>query len=39
MKVTRILTEAVVAMWEVHRLQEVLPTISRVPGYYEISVT
>jgi hypothetical protein len=38
-KAARILPEAVVAMWEVHRLQEVLPTASRVPGYSEKPVT
>jgi hypothetical protein len=31
-KATRILPEAVAATWEVHRLSEILPTTSRVPG-------
>jgi hypothetical protein len=37
--VARILQEAVAAMWEVHRLWEILPTASRVPGYSEKLVT
>jgi hypothetical protein len=32
-KAARILSEVVVAMWEVHRLWEILPTASRVLGY------
>jgi hypothetical protein len=38
-KAARILSEAVAATWEVHRLREVLPTTSRVPGYSEKPVT
>jgi hypothetical protein len=38
-KAVRILSEAVTAMWEVHRLREILPTASRVPGYSEKPVT
>jgi hypothetical protein len=38
-KVVRILSEAVVATWEVHRLWEILPTTSRVLGYSEKLVT
>jgi hypothetical protein len=38
-KMTRILSEAVAGMWEVHRLQEILPTASRVPGYSDKPVT
>jgi hypothetical protein len=34
-KAARILPEAVVVTWEVHRLWEILPTASRVPGYSE----
>jgi hypothetical protein len=34
-----ILPEVVAATWEVHRLQEILPTTSRVPGYSEKLVT
>jgi hypothetical protein len=34
-KAPRILSEAVVAMWEVYQLWEILPTASRVPGYSE----
>jgi hypothetical protein len=39
LKVARILLEAVVAMWEVHRLREILPMTSRVPGYSENPVS
>jgi hypothetical protein len=38
-KAARILPEAVAATWEVHRLREILPTASRVPGYSEKPVT
>jgi hypothetical protein len=38
-KAARILSEAVVAMWEVHRLWEILSTTSRVPGYSEQPIT
>jgi hypothetical protein len=38
-RAARILLEAVVAMWEVHRLQVILPTKSRVPGYSKKPVT
>jgi hypothetical protein len=38
-KAARILSEVVVAMWEVHQLPEILPTASRVPGYSEKPVT
>jgi hypothetical protein len=38
-KVSRILSEAVAAMWEVHWLWKILPTTSRVPGYSEKPVT
>jgi hypothetical protein len=38
-KTTRILLEAVVTTWEVHRLWDILPTTSRVTGYSEKSVT
>jgi hypothetical protein len=38
-KASRILPEAVVATWEMHRLREILPTASRVPGYSEKPVT
>jgi hypothetical protein len=34
-KVARILSEAMAATWEVHRLQEILLTASRMPGYSE----
>jgi hypothetical protein len=34
-KAARILSEAVTATWEVHRLQEILLTASRMPGYFE----
>jgi hypothetical protein len=39
LKAVTILSEAVVATWEVHRLREILPTASRVPGYSEKPVT
>jgi hypothetical protein len=35
LKAARILSEAVAATWEVHRLWKILPTTSRVPGYSE----
>jgi hypothetical protein len=35
----RILPEDVAAMWEVHRLWEIFPTVSRVPGYSKKTVT
>jgi hypothetical protein len=38
-KAAKILSEAVAATWEVHRLREILPTASRVPGYSEKHVT
>jgi hypothetical protein len=38
-KVARIMSEAVVATWEVHRLWEILSTASRVLGYSEKHVT
>jgi hypothetical protein len=38
-KAARILPEAVAATWEVHQLQEILPTASRVPGYSEKPIT
>jgi hypothetical protein len=38
-KAARILSEALVATWEVHLLQEILPTASRVPGYCEKPIT
>jgi hypothetical protein len=31
--------KAVAATWEVHRLREILPTTSRVPGYSEKPIT
>jgi hypothetical protein len=34
-KAARILPEAVAATWVVHRLREILPIASRVPGYSE----
>jgi hypothetical protein len=34
-KASRILLEPVAAMWEVHRLREILPTALRVTGYSE----
>jgi hypothetical protein len=39
LKAAKILMEAVAATWDVHRLREVLPTTSRVPGYSENPVT
>jgi hypothetical protein len=39
LKAARILTEAMAATWEVHRLREVHPMSSRVPGYSENPVT
>jgi hypothetical protein len=39
LKAVRILPKVVAAMWEVHRLWEILPTTSRVPGYSEKPVT
>jgi hypothetical protein len=39
LKAVTILSEAVAATWEVHRLREILPTASRVPGYSEKPVT
>jgi hypothetical protein len=39
LKAARILSEAVAATWEVHRLWEILPIASRVPGYSEKPVT
>jgi hypothetical protein len=38
-KTARILLEAVVTTWEVHRLWDILPTTSRVTGYSEKHVT
>jgi hypothetical protein len=38
-KAVRILPEAVVAMWEVYRLWEILPTASRVSGSPEKPIT
>jgi hypothetical protein len=38
-KAAEILSEAVAATWEVHRLQEVLPTASKVPDYSKKPVT
>jgi hypothetical protein len=38
-KTARILLEAVVTTWEVHRLWDILPTTSRVTGYSEKPVT
>jgi hypothetical protein len=38
-KAVRILSEVVTATWEAHRLREILPTASRVPGYSEKHVT
>jgi hypothetical protein len=38
-KAARIMPEAVAAMWEVHRLWEILSTTSRVPDYSEKPVT
>jgi hypothetical protein len=39
LKVARILSEAMAATWEVHRLQEILPTTSRVIDYSENPIT
>jgi hypothetical protein len=39
LKAIRMLPEAVAAMWEVHRLREILPMASRVSGYSENPVT
>jgi hypothetical protein len=39
LKAVRILSEAVAATWEVHRLREILSTASRVPDYSEKPVT
>jgi hypothetical protein len=39
LQVARILLEVVAAMWEVHRLWEILPTTSRVAGYSKKFVT
>jgi hypothetical protein len=33
------MSEVVATMWEVHRLRDILPTTSRVPGYSEKHVT
>jgi hypothetical protein len=33
LKAARILSEAVASKWKVHRLWEILPTTSWVPGY------
>jgi hypothetical protein len=38
-KAARILPEMVATTWAVHRLWEVLPTASRVPGYSKKHVT
>jgi hypothetical protein len=38
-KKARIPPEAVAATWKVHRLREILPTVSRVPGYSKKPVT
>jgi hypothetical protein len=38
-KAARILPEAVATTWEVHRLWEILPAVSRVPDYSEKHVT
>jgi hypothetical protein len=38
-KTTRILPEAVTAMWEVDWLRDILSTASRVPGYSKKPVT
>jgi hypothetical protein len=35
----KIMSEVVATMWEVHRLRDILPTTSRVPGYSEKHVT
>jgi hypothetical protein len=39
LKANRILSEVVAALWEVHRLQEILPVASRVSDYFEKPVT
>jgi hypothetical protein len=39
LKVARILSEAMAATWEVHRLREILPTTSRVIDYSENPIT
>jgi hypothetical protein len=39
LKAAEILPKAVTAMWEVHRLWEILSTASRLPGYSENPVT
>jgi hypothetical protein len=39
LKVARILPEVVAITWEVHQLQEIMSTASRVPGYSEKPVT
>jgi hypothetical protein len=39
LKAARSLSEAMVAMWKVHQLQEILPMTSWVPGYSENPVT
>jgi hypothetical protein len=39
LKAAKILMEVVTPTWEVHRLQDVLPTTSMVPGYSENPVT
>jgi hypothetical protein len=38
-KAAKMLPEALVATWEVHRLWEILPTALGVPGYSEKPVT
>jgi hypothetical protein len=38
-KAVRILPKVVAATWEVPRLWEILPTVSRLPGYFEKFVT
>jgi hypothetical protein len=39
LKMAKILSEAVAATWEVHRLWEILPTALRVPDYSEKPTT
>jgi hypothetical protein len=39
LKAARILSEAVVTMWELHRLREILPTASKVLGYSKKPIT
>jgi hypothetical protein len=39
LSVDRILSEAVAATWEVHRLRVILPMTSRVPDYSKNPVT